>query len=86
MIVSQLTINPSKSSFFIIQPHYTKNKKVRNIAGFYLKLQDNDKYLGIHSDQRLNFKCHTEEAQKHAVKASGILWKVRKFFPEKKHT
>ena len=38
-------------------------------------------YLGIVLDQYLDFKPHIENVTKQIVRATGILWKVRKFLP-----
>jgi len=41
------------------------------------------KYLGIILIHQLNFKQNISKITKQVARAAGILWKVRKFLPEK---
>ena len=85
MISNQLTINPQKSSLLIIQPTLNDPpiKFQINTDGHYLNLQNNVKYLGIYIDHYLNFQFHTEKTNSQIARATGILWRVRKYFSAK---
>ena len=85
MISNQLTINPQKSSLLIIQPTLNDPpiKFQINIDGYYVNSQNSVKYLGIYIDHYLNFKFHTEKTNSQIARATGILWRVRKYLPAK---
>ena len=85
MILNRLTINPKKSTILVIQP------TLRGIPiEFQLIIDDvcvkssvNVKYLGMNLEQHLNYKSHIESIAKKVARATGILWKLRKFLPAK---
>jgi len=84
MKANRLTINPQKSSILPISPvvQLAPMKLEVNINQHALKSCDTLKYLGIILDYQLNFKQHISKITKQVAKATGILWKARKFLPE----
>ena len=46
-----------------------------------VKSSVNVNYLGLNLDQHLNYKSHIESIAKKVARATGILWKLRKFLP-----
>ena len=48
-----------------------------------MKSSVNVKYLGMNLDQHLNYKSHIERIAQKVARATGILWKLRKFLPAK---
>jgi len=85
LIAKRLTINPQKSSILPICPtmQSTPLSLEININQHTLKSCDTLKYLEIILDHQLNFKRHNLKTTKQFNRATGILWKVRKFLPEK---
>ena len=83
MVVNKLTINPKKPSILSIQPSI-KDTSIHvhtDINGHQIKSGDKVTYFGIVSDQSLIFKPHIEKVTKQIVRATGMLWKVRRFLP-----
>ena len=85
MILNQLTINPTKSTILVIQPTLRSIpiKIQLNIDDECVKSSVYVKYLGMNLDQHLNYKSHIESIAKKVARATGILWKLRKFLPAK---
>ena len=85
MILNQLTINPKKSTILVIQPTLRgiPIEFQLNIDDVCVKSSVNVKYLGMNLDQHLNYKSHIESIAKKVARATGILWKLRKFLPAK---
>ena len=85
VILNQLTINPKKSTILVIQPTLRgiPIEFQLNIDDVCVKSSVNVKYLGMNLDQHLNYKSHIESIAKKAARATGILWKLRKFLPAK---
>ena len=67
MILNQLTINPKKPSILVIQPTLRGSPKEfqLNIDEVCVKSLANVKYLGMNSDQHLNYES---QYQKHCKK------------------
>jgi len=82
---NRLTINPQKSSILLISlvVQSAPIKLEVNINQHTLKSSDTLKYLGIILDYQLNFKQHISKITTQVAKATGTLWKARKFLPEK---
>ena len=81
MILNRVTINPKKSTILVIQPTLRgiPIEFQLNIDKVCVKSSVNVKYLGVNLDQHLNYKSHIESIAKKVARATGILWKLRKF-------
>ena len=86
MILNQLAIHPKKSTILVIQPTLRgiPIEFQLNIDVVCVKSSVNVKYLGMNLDQHLNYKSHIKSVAKKVARATGIVWKLRKFLPAKK--
>ena len=76
---NKLTLNVSKSNFFIFLSYKKKvnhNLKI-SINDVALEQKQNTKYLGIITDSNLNWKNHVHQISAKVSKCIGILSKLR---------
>ena len=89
MILNQLTINSKKSTILVIQPtlRSISLEFQLNIDEVSVKSSVDVLYLGMNLHQHLNYKSHIESVAIKVARATGILWKLRKFenFCQQKH-
>ena len=76
---NKLTLNVSKSKYMII----SKKRQIPNlnisINNTPMESCDNYKYLGVHFDKNLNWKCHIDYITNKISKSCGALAKIRHY-------
>ena len=80
---NKLTVNPSKSYALIIPPHSNSTFPSLNLIYKKAKIDvaNSIKYLGIHIDNKLNFKIHIKMLENKISRSAGILHKTKSFLP-----
>ena len=80
---NKLTINPSKSYALIIPPHFNTTFPSLNLIykNANIDIANSIKYLGIHIDDKLNFKIHIKILKNKLSRSVGILHKTKSFLP-----
>ena len=82
MIYNRLSINYSKTTYFITQPR-SKRKLLNEInikmGKLTIQEQNNAKYLGIHIDRALKWNLQIENVIKKLANAARILYKIRHY-------
>ena len=83
LTANKLTLNVSKSNFIIFhnKANKTKHSLDLNINGENLKQKVSTKYLGLLTDDQLNWKHHIEHLNKKLAKGLGIICKLRHYMP-----
>ena len=83
MTANKLTLNVSKSNFIIFhnKANKTKHSLDLNINGENLKQKVSTRYLGLLTDDQLNWKHHIEQLNKKRAKGVGIICKLRHYMP-----
>ena len=79
---NRIKLNANKSHFVIFS--YRKDLKIDNInfGTHSLKQVQTTKFLGIHIDERLNFKVHVNHILDKVSKSIGLLFKLNHFLPK----
>lgn len=81
---NKLSLNTKKTNFIIFRSN--KNRKQTenvclNIDGHNINRVEHTKFLGIHIDEKLNFKHHTDLLTKKLSMYSGLFYKLRYHLP-----
>lgn len=81
LLSNRIKVNAQKSNFMIFS--YRKILKLTPIkfGDYSLNQVESTKFLGIHIDEHLNFKLHTEFLLNKLSKSVGILYKLNSFLP-----
>ena len=82
MVYNRLSINYSKTTYFISQPR-SKRKLLNQIklkmGELTIQEQNNAKYLGVHIDRALKWNLHIENVIKKLASAARISCKIRHY-------
>ena len=82
LLANKLSLNASKSNFFIIGPKKVIKTINLSINNEKLKQENYTKYLGIIIDEKLNWKQHIKQVNIKISKGIGIIYKLRHFVPK----
>lgn len=81
---SKLSLNISKTNYIV----FGSNNNKKNAEHVCIKINGQDivrvistKFLGVHVDEYLNFKCHIDDLTKKLSKYAGLFFKLRNFLP-----
>ena len=81
---NRLALNISKTNFVIFA---SKNKPLKNVTLLLnkkaIEQKDHVKYLGVLIDSKLTFKVHITAVSKRIAKATGIMYRIRKYVDNK---
>ena len=80
---NKLTLNPAKFFALIVSPKSKNNSITMNLSYQQCKIEVVDcvKYLGIHLDNKLQFKQHIEMLETKLSRLLGVLYKTKSFLP-----
>ena len=80
---NKLTLNPAKSFALIVSPNSKNNSITINLSYQQCKIEVVDcvKYLGIHLDNKLQFKQHIKMLETKLSRLLGVLYKTKSFLP-----
>ena len=80
---NKLTLNPAKSFALIVSPNSKNNSITMNLSYQQCKIEvvDSVKYLGIHLDNKLQFKQHIKMLETKLPRLLGVLYKTKSFLP-----
>ena len=80
---NKLTLNPAKSFALIVSPKSKNNSITMNLSYQQCKIEVVDcvKCLGIHLDNKLQFKQHIKMLETKLSRLLGVLYKTKSFLP-----
>ena len=81
LICNQLTLNAKKTYFIIFSLKKLPDDLRVFIGDNTIEQRKNGKFLGITLDERLNFKSHVVMVSKKVANMTGLLFRVKSYFP-----
>jgi len=81
---NQLTINAAKSNILILSPSRKQTRKIDTVmcSDHPIALQKNVKYLGVKTDNKLEFTEHVQRVTHKILCSTGIICKLKPYFPK----
>ena len=80
-IANRLTLNVSKTNFMLFTNRPVNVGVSVRLGQSALECRESVKFLGVHIDQKLNFKDHIKYICNRVSKATGILYVMKNFAP-----
>ena len=83
---NRLSLNIKKSNYMLFGHKFKRQKNLSSIisiSGINIERVESTKFLGIHIDCKLNWKCHTSYLALKISKSIGIINKLKYILPRK---
>ena len=81
LIANSLTLNESKSYYIIFSLKKIPDNLRVTIGDHVLDRKTHGKFLGVILDEKLNFSNHIEHVTNKVSKLTGLMYKLKSFFP-----
>ena len=81
MLANSLTLNANKSYYVIFSHKHVPDNVRITIGNFELDRKTQGKFLGVILDEKLTFKEHVKYISNKVSKLTGLLYKIKDFFP-----